>query len=155
MRTELKILLGVAGVLVATQAAAEIVYYERSPTVVYERPAVIVQQPATVVVNPADQIFQAPVVSARAVGNAPEQRCYTEQKQIGPLELPGAIIAGAGDLLSGQHSVPDTVTRCNTVSGGTAYWDVLYEFNGVQHRVQLSAPPGATVAVNGYGDLRG
>ena len=155
MRTELKTLLGVAGVLVATQAGAEIVYYERQPTVVYERPAVIVQQPAPVVVNPADQTFQARVISARAVGNAPEQRCYTEQKQIGPLELPGAIIAGAGDLLSGQHSVPDTVTRCNTVSGGTAYWDVLYEFNGVQHRVQLSAPPGDTVAVNGYGDMRG
>ena len=153
MRIELKTLLGAAGVLIATQAGAQ-VFYER-PAVVYERPAVVVQQPATVVVGLADQTYQAPVISARAVSNAPTQRCWTEQKQIGPLELPGAIVAGAGDLLSGQHSVPDTVTHCDTSSGGTAYWDVLYEFGGVQHRVQLAAPPGATVAVNGYGDLRG
>ena len=157
MRTELKALLGAAGLLIATQAGAQVIY-ER-PAVIYERPAVIVQQPATVVqatpVSPADQIFQARVVSARAVGTAPEQHCWMEQKQIGPLELPGAIVAGVGDLLSNQHSEPNIVRHCETISGTTAYWDVVYEFNGVQHRTQLSSAPGTTVAVNGYGDLRG
>ena len=154
MRTELKALLAGAGLLIATQAGAQVIY-ER-PAVIYERPAVIVQQPATVVtVNPADQIFQARVISARAVGTAPEQRCWMEQKQVGPLELPGAIVAGVGDLLSNQHSEPNIVQHCETISGSTAYWDVMYEFNGVQHRAQLSSAPGATVAVNGYGDLRG
>ena len=82
MRIELKTLLGVAGILVATQAGAQ---------VIYERPAVVVQ-PAPVVISPADQVYQARVISARAVAGAPEQRCWTEQKQIGPIELPGAII---------------------------------------------------------------
>jgi hypothetical protein len=145
MRIELKTLLGVAGILVATQAGAQ---------VIYERPAVVVQ-PAPVVISPADQVYQARVISARAVAGAPEQRCWTEQKQIGPIELPGAIITGVGDLLSGQHSEMPYVQRCETIRSGTAYWDVLYEFGGTQHRVQLASPPGPTVAVNGYGDLRG
>src|SRR5215831_15815211 len=145
MRTELKALLAGAGFLIATQAGAQVIY-ER-PAVIYERPAVIVQQPATV--NPADQTFQARVISARAVGSAPTQRCWMEQKQIGPLELPGAIVAGVGDLLSNQHSEPNVVQHCETISGSTAYWDVMYEFNGIQHRAQLSSAPGTTVAVNG------
>ena len=146
MRIELKTLLGVAGILVATQAGAQ---------VIYERPAVIVQPAPAVIVSPADQVYQAPVISARAVTGAPEQRCWMEKKQIGPIELPGAIIAGVGDLLSGQHSEMPYVQRCETVPSGTAYWDVLYEFGGVQHRAQLASPPGPTVAVNAYGDLRG
>jgi uncharacterized protein YcfJ len=138
MRMELKTLLGVAAVAFATQAAAQ---------VVYEKPVVVV--------NPADQIYQAPVTSVQAVSGAPEQRCWTERKQIGPIELPGAIVTGVGDLLSGQHSEMPLVRHCETTPGTTAYWDVTYNFRGVEHRVQLSAPPGPTVAVNGYGDPRG
>jgi uncharacterized protein YcfJ len=34
------------------------------------------------------------------------------------------------------------------------YWDVTYVFRGVQHRVQLSFAPGATITVNGNGEPR-
>ena len=41
------------------------------------------------------------------------------------------------------------VRRCeNTTSGIPAYWDVTYSFRGQNHQVQMSADPGATVAVN-------
>jgi hypothetical protein len=31
---------------------------------------------------------------------------------------------------------------------------VTYEFRGVTHRAQMSAPPGATITVNGRGEPR-
>jgi hypothetical protein len=34
------------------------------------------------------------------------------------------------------------------------YWDVTCEFHGQQHRVQMTAPPGDTVAVNRHGEPR-
>lgn len=48
------------------------------------------------------------------------------------------------------------VRRCETVPGGPPeYWDVTYNFRGVEHRVQLSAPPGRTITVNEKGEPRG
>jgi uncharacterized protein YcfJ len=49
------------------------------------------------------------------------------------------------------------VQRCTNVSSGANpdYWDVTYNFRGVEHRVQLSTPPGRTIAVNGNGEPRG
>lgn len=50
------------------------------------------------------------------------------------------------------------VQRCTDVSSNfqPAYWDVTYVFQGVEHRVQLNAPPaGPTITVNGYGEPRG
>jgi uncharacterized protein YcfJ len=47
------------------------------------------------------------------------------------------------------------VRRCeNTVSGTPAYWDVAYKFRGTDHQIQMSAAPGATIAVNSYGEPR-
>ena len=47
------------------------------------------------------------------------------------------------------------VQRCeNTVSGTPAYWDVTYNFRGVNHQLQMSAAPGATIAVNRDGEPR-
>jgi uncharacterized protein YcfJ len=48
------------------------------------------------------------------------------------------------------------VQRCSTVpSDRPDYWDVTYNFKGVTHRVQMSAPPGPTITVNGNGEPRG
>jgi len=49
------------------------------------------------------------------------------------------------------------VQRCENVStnGPPDYWDVTYNFRGIEHRVQLSAPPGPTIAVNANGEPRG
>lgn len=47
------------------------------------------------------------------------------------------------------------VQRCqSSVSGTPAYWDVTYNFRGRDHQLQMSAAPGATIAVNGNGEPR-
>ena len=47
------------------------------------------------------------------------------------------------------------VQRCTTTASGTpAYWDVTYDFQGREHRVQMSESPGRTVLVNSNGDPR-
>jgi uncharacterized protein YcfJ len=62
----------------------------------------------------------------------------------------GANIDRIRDPRSGQE-----VRRCeNTSRGAPEYWDVVYNFRGVDHRVQMSSPPGATVLVNERGEPR-
>jgi uncharacterized protein YcfJ len=47
------------------------------------------------------------------------------------------------------------VQRCeNTVSGTPAYWEVTYNFRGREHQMQMTTPPGSTVAVNRDGEPR-
>jgi uncharacterized protein YcfJ len=48
------------------------------------------------------------------------------------------------------------VQRCASVpeSARPQYWDVTYNFRGVVHRVQLSAPPGRTLTVDATGAPR-
>ncbi len=64
----------------------------------------------------------------------------------------GALI-GSNAGRDGGGAYSRDVRRCETVanSGPPAYWDVTYEFRGVEHRVQMSAPPGPTIAVNQRG----
>jgi uncharacterized protein YcfJ len=71
----------------------------------------------------------------------------------------GGAVAGA--LIGGNSGGGGAVTydkdvqRCRTVaSGRPAYWDVTYNYRGVVHRIQMSAPPGRTIAVNGRGEPR-
>ena len=72
----------------------------------------------------------------------------------------GGAVAGAAigaNVGRGGEVYDREVQRCTEVSGSfrPAYWDVVYVFQGVQHRVQLSPPPpGPTIAVNGNGDPR-
>ncbi len=72
----------------------------------------------------------------------------------------GGAVAGAaiGANAAGRPPVyGQDVQRCETVAnqGPPDYWDVTYTFRGVQHRMQMSAPPGPTVTVNGNGEPRG
>jgi hypothetical protein len=47
------------------------------------------------------------------------------------------------------------VRRCETTaSAKPAYWDVVYNYRGVDHHVQMSAAPGPTIAVNRNGEPR-
>ena len=47
------------------------------------------------------------------------------------------------------------VRRCeNTTSGTPAYWDVSYNFRGQEHQMQMTTPPGNTIAVNRDGEPR-
>lgn len=66
----------------------------------------------------------------------------------------GAALGANVDRIRDPASGRD-VRRCeNTASTTPQYYDVTYNFRGVDHHVQMSAPPGATVAVNGNGEPR-
>jgi uncharacterized protein YcfJ len=67
----------------------------------------------------------------------------------------GAAIGANAGRRDGAVTVERDVKRCTTVaSGRPEYWDVTYNFRGVEHQVQMSAPPGRMIAVNGYGEPR-
>jgi uncharacterized protein YcfJ len=67
----------------------------------------------------------------------------------------GGAIAGAAignnvaNNNSGSNSYQRDVRRCENVPSTTPeYWDVTYNYRGQEHRVQMSAPPGQTIAIN-------
>ena len=69
--------------------------------------------------------------------------------------------AVAGGLIGANQGRGDSgsydrdVQRCSNVSSTTpAYWDVTYEYRGREHRMQMSSPPGDTIAVNRNGEPR-
>ena len=71
----------------------------------------------------------------------------------------GGVVAGAaigantgGGSTGGTSYVDRDVQRCQTVtSTRPEYWDVTYNYRGMEHRVQMSAPPGPTILVNSDG----
>jgi uncharacterized protein YcfJ len=73
----------------------------------------------------------------------------------------GGAVAGAAvgaNVGRGGQTVYDRdVQRCENVSSSARpeYWDVTYNFRGIEHRAQLSAPPGPTITVNENGEPRG
>ena len=68
----------------------------------------------------------------------------------------GAIAGAAIGSNVGREGYARDVERCETAaSGPPEYWDVTYDFRGVEHRVQMSSPPGRTVMVNQRGEPRG
>jgi uncharacterized protein YcfJ len=69
----------------------------------------------------------------------------------------GAAIGANVGRGAGQTTYSQDVQRCETVpsSARPDYWDVAYEFRGLQHHVQMSAPPGPTITVNDNGEPRG
>jgi uncharacterized protein YcfJ len=72
----------------------------------------------------------------------------------------GGAVAGAAigaNTGRGGQTYSQDVQRCANVSSGMRpeYYDVTYNFNGIEHRVQLSSPPGPTIAVNPNGEPRG
>lgn len=74
----------------------------------------------------------------------------------------GGAVAGAvvgsnvGRDNNGQPATTRDVQRCATrpSSAVPAFWDVSYNFRGVEHRVQLTAAPGPTITVNAMGEPR-
>ncbi|MDB5880875.1 MAG: hypothetical protein JWP43_753 [Ramlibacter sp.] len=68
----------------------------------------------------------------------------------------GAVIGSNQGRNGGPVVVDRDVQRCQTVQNTQPdYWDVTYNHRGVEHHVQMSAPPvGRTIAVNGNGDPR-
>ncbi|HKX42890.1 MAG TPA: beta/gamma crystallin-related protein [Burkholderiaceae bacterium] len=72
----------------------------------------------------------------------------------------GGAVAGAviGANVGRDRDIATTqdVQRCAAVppQERPEYWDVAYRFRGVEHHVQMTAPPGPTVAVNENGEPR-
>jgi uncharacterized protein YcfJ len=68
--------------------------------------------------------------------------------------IAGAVI-GSNQGRGSSTSRPADVRRCETVANTTPdYWDVSYRFRDVDHRVQMTEPPGRTVYVNDNGEPR-
>ena len=67
----------------------------------------------------------------------------------------GAVVGGAIGSANSGTRVED-VQRCRDVpaSGPPQYWDTVYTFEGVEHHVQTTAPAGATITVNRFGEPR-
>ncbi len=71
----------------------------------------------------------------------------------------GAVAGGAIGANVGRDNttmVDREVRRCETTANAQpAYWDVTYNYRGVDHHVQMSTAPGPTIAVNRNGEPRG
>ena len=67
-----------------------------------------------------------------------------------------AVGANIGRDGGGQQVHTQDVQRCASApgQGRPDYWDVSYNFRGQEHRMQMTAPPGPTVTVNGQGEPR-
>ena len=66
----------------------------------------------------------------------------------------GAIGANIGRS-SGTELATRDVQRCASVPNQhPSYYDVIYNFRGTEHRVQMATPPGPTITVNGRGEPR-
>jgi uncharacterized protein YcfJ len=74
----------------------------------------------------------------------------------------GGAVAGAavgsnvGRADGGGQVQTRDVQRCESIPSQARpeFWDVTYSFRGKEHRVQMTAPPGATVTVNEQGEPR-
>lgn len=65
----------------------------------------------------------------------------------------GGAVAGAAvgaNVGRGGQTYTQDVQRCTSVpsSGQPDFWDVTYNFRGLEHRAQFTAPPGPTITVN-------
>jgi len=73
----------------------------------------------------------------------------------------GGVVAGAviGANVNRDNRPAEIrdVQRCASVPGQARpdYWDVSYDFRGVEHRMQMTTPPGPTITVNERGEPRG
>ena len=67
-----------------------------------------------------------------------------------------AVGANVGRGDGGQQVYTQDVQHCaNTPSQERPeYWDVTYNFRGQEHHVQMTAPPGPTITVDGEGEPR-
>ena len=74
----------------------------------------------------------------------------------------GGAVAGAavgsnvGRNNSGQPATTRDVQRCAEwpSNAAPAFWDVSYSFRGIEHRIQMTSAPGATITVNSSGEPR-
>jgi len=67
----------------------------------------------------------------------------------------GVVGANVGGRVGGTPAQMQDVKRCENVpQAAPSFWDVTYTFRGVEHRIQVTAPPGPTISVNDRGEPR-
>jgi uncharacterized protein YcfJ len=68
----------------------------------------------------------------------------------------GAVGANIGRFGNSPQPATQEVQRCAATPGPNRpdYWDVTYNFRGLEHRLQMTTQPGPTVTVNGRGEPR-
>ncbi len=67
-----------------------------------------------------------------------------------------AVGANVGRNNSGTPATTRDVQKCATrpSNAAPAFWDVSYNFRGVEHRIQMTSQPGPTIPVNAQGEPR-
>ncbi len=101
--------------------------------------------------NPAGGIIGGLIggILGHQVGGGSGNTAATIGGAVGGAAL-GANVDRIRDPRSGRE-----VRRCENVTNATPdYWDVVYNFRGTDHRVQMTAPPGRTIMVNARGEPR-
>ncbi|HEY2190093.1 MAG TPA: beta/gamma crystallin family protein [Caldimonas sp.] len=67
----------------------------------------------------------------------------------------GGVVLGANVGRNEPVTSTRDIRRCENVANGTPqYWEVTYNYRGVEHHAQVSAPPGRTILVNREGEPR-
>ena len=67
----------------------------------------------------------------------------------------GGGAVGANVNRNNNNTTEHDVQRCETVQNGRPeQWDVRYNFKGIEHNMQMTTPPGATISVNRNGEPR-
>ncbi len=68
----------------------------------------------------------------------------------------GAVVGSNVGRDDGGQTRTQDIQRCSETPSQARpeYWDVAYEFRGVEHHMQVTSPPGRTVTVNEQGEPR-
>jgi len=103
--------------------------------------------------RPNEAVFEASIVSVRAVFGGGDGRCSVEQAPLREAR-PGDWLGVP--VIAHQPGEGTHVPRCRAGFGDLPeYWDATYTFRGARHRVQTSTQPGITIDVNARGEPRG
>lgn len=133
-------------------------------------PVVVADRPAE-----REQRYEASVSSVRAVFGPAGQRCWVGYELALPdrsgIQFPATmadavaacLFGQRGDAWNGSETAAATAERQASIEdvppcretddqASPEYWDVTYRFRGREHRLQMTAPPGATVSVDAQGE---
>mgnify|MGYP003694474617 CR=1 FL=1 len=94
-----------------------------------------------------------PARSCPPCGNGRAAQALLDRRQGWSVGAPGAIIGGTIDIFSpvGRAREPRPAVRPFPAEQRTGTSPTM-SFRGVERSVQIDAPPGPTIAVNGYGE---
>lgn len=185
MSISLKAAMGVAALMVATQAAAQVTLYSRDG---FHGEQFTIDG----VARNLDRIGFNDSASSAVVTNGSWEVCQDAAFNgrcaiLRPGEYPTLASMGLDDEVSSVRPVeehysaaaPTVEERSSAAAPGyyadrprerllyeapvvavtryghPDYWDVTYAFRGVEHHVALASPPGSTITVDAYGQPRG